>query len=415
MAARALLTTYVISLCYAHTFGLRPNWPGRPLSTTVADVLRHMNENPSNMIAQVSGCSTLNLMASHDREGPGPFGGRRAATKYLDAGIGEALAQGALNILSNAHAPDSAKIHAAEICIASISMLTVQNDYEKGVHLFEHGGPLIWKAFVTFDTKLGKPNCRYAGLYGTPQPEEAAIALGEAGGYAMILEQLEKSTGDAAGFQMALCALSDNVNSGFRAAAAIANAGGPLHGIAVLTRVMPLTLGRHFQEGHGFGLQYEMVHDTVGLLWHDTAEHAHRNEFYRLGYLDNLMAMIVDDPADAHLQDNCCQAIYYLTRDNATILDELANAGAIPIMAKSIRHFAPQLLRGYCTVVHSCSTALLNFAHANSSYLGQIKQLGIREALTPEVLQVQERGSSNTPTAADFQGSKLVELKTLLE
>jgi len=264
-----------------------------------------------------------------------------------------------LNALSNTQASDEKKMSAAWACLQNIRPLATQNHLEKGTHLWNHGGPLIWKAMVAFDTKNGDSNCDYAKIYGTPQPEEAAVGLGKAGGYAMILEQMEKLSDDTGHVFKALCALTENINSGVRAAAEIANTGGPLHGIKVLTRMMPLALARK-----DIDVRISMVQNTVGLLRHDDAKHTYRNEFIRLGYIDHLMAMMKEDLGDYFLQEQCCLAIQYLTQDNdnATLLDKLANAGAIVNIAKSM------------TRPHSCETALINFARASPKYLQKISQ-----------------------------------------
>jgi len=190
--------------------------------------------------------------------------------------------------------------------------------------------------------------------------------------------------------------------------------GGPNHGIEVFVKLMPLTLGRHFKEGNGFGLQYEMVHDTTGLLRYDDEDHTWRKEFYRLGYLKELLALMADDPTDNNLQDNCCQAIYFMTEGNATVQSELAEAGVLELMATAIRTFAPRKLTGYCTVTHSCSTALLTFALADRSWLEDIKQLGVGEVLTEDVLSFNKMRISGTPGHKYYPSSNIFKLRELL-
>jgi len=387
----------------------------------IATVRQEMMDHPSDLKAQSRGCADLTRIASHDREEPGPWGGRRVATKYLDAGIGEAYAQGALNCFANADASPDQIQRAAHPCLDGISGLTVQNDYDKGLHLLNNA-PHLWEAVVgALKRRMSSraalhdfSPCILAGLFGSPQPTEAAVALGKAGGYDVVFDILKRFNTDDTIFQAALCALSDNVNSGREAAEYIANTGGPLRGIEVLVNLMPLTLHRHFQEENGFGLQYEIVHDTNGLLWHDDANRTWRKEFYRLGYLKHLMALMADNPSDAHLQDNCCQAVYFMTEDNATVQEELAGAGAVNLLTRAMMYFAPEKLQGYCTVVHSCATALLTFAHAKPEWLTLIRNLGLKEALTDDVVELQKEENSHTPTWETFPGSNIVELRNLL-
>jgi len=124
---------------------------------------------------------------------------------------------------------------------------------------------------------------------------------------------------------------------------------------------------------------------------------------------------MADDPTDAHLQDNCCQAIYYMTENNATVQRDLVDRGALDLMAKALTYFAPKKLTGYCTVTHSCSTALLTFAIANPLWLDRIKELQVGKALTDDVVLFDQSITSGTPGKEYFPASNILKLSQLLK
>merc|ERR550539_183696 len=253
-------------------------------------------DRASDVQSQSEGCSKLMWIASHNRQGPGPFPGmpRRADAKYIEAGIGEAFAQGALNSAANTVASKKDIDHAVGLCTSGISNLDVQYDKPRELLLLATT-PHLWEAIVEGARRGVQGPCVFAGLVGGIP--ESIDSLAKAGGFDLMMETLQGSTSDDSLFQKALCGLSDNVQNSRKAAEYIANSGGRNHGIEVFVKLMPLTLGRPFKEGNGFGLQYEMVHDTTGLLRYDDEDHTWRKEFYRLGYLEELLALMADNPA----------------------------------------------------------------------------------------------------------------------
>jgi len=298
---------------------------------TVASVAAAMAAAPSDLGVQLRGCGQLHEIAARDRGEPAPFFGRRIATYHLDAGIGEAFAQGVLNSLA-LPGPEPQVRQTAELCLGGLNGMGVNYDHEKGMHLFNNT-PHLWDAAVGFHRRYRSDRsallglCMFAGLFGSSTPEPTP-SLAAAGGFGLVFEVLESNYTDDAVFQTALCALSDNVDGSRRGAELVANEGGPGNGIRVLLRAMRRVRGRHYFEGNGFGLQYEVMEDINGLLKHDDESRTWRNAFVRGGILEELVALMQDDPNDPRLQNNCCAAIGYLSEGNLTIQLQLAPAAA---------------------------------------------------------------------------------------
>merc|ERR1719282_42402 len=373
-------------------------------------------------------CAALEAIGSTQREGPGPYGGRRISTALLEAGIGEAFAQGVLNsvaidVAENKTSPSAASSR----CLNGITGLTVQNDYDKGLALINNA-PNVWNAVIKFYEAFdGSEETRngfwvFAGLFGTPQPAEAAAAEVAAGAVDFIMRHFENKSlkSDPAMFQRVWCALSDPVHetSGVFARA-MANYAGHLQGIPVLVDALQLSMESDstFHEGNGFGLLYEAIHVIGGVMEHDDSSKTFARTFVQAGLVPLMVPLMKKEPDDNLLQDMSCEAIKWITDDNVAVQGQLVKEGAIEVIAKAFIKFTHPPIHGYGMVACTCSAALLNFALGSTAWQDEMLKLGILDALDVGVFTSFPRDGADDffPRAKDFPNSNLYRLKEVLE
>mmetsp|Transcript_10422 Transcript_10422/g.13837 ORF Transcript_10422/g.13837 Transcript_10422/m.13837 type:complete len:390 (+) Transcript_10422:1-1170(+) len=380
-------------------------------------------------MAQLTGCRGLQALADTQREGPGPWGGRRVSTALLVEGIGEAMAQGLLNAVAIDAAEGRARPGlASSTCLGALNGLTVQNDYSKGLALI-NGAPHLWTAIVAYfrafkdspEARMGL--CTFAGLFGTPQPAQAAAGEVEAGGIDFVLAEFlnnESLRYDPEMFQRVFCALSDPVHeqSGV-VARAIAHHGGRLQGVPLMVHALRMAResGSTFHEGNGFGLLYEGVHDVGGVLEHDDSNKTFATAFVQAGLVHELVPIMRMEPADNLLQDMSCEVVKWITDGNAAVQDQLAAEGAMEVMAEALKRFTHPPRHGYGMVVGTCSAALLNFARSRAAWRDRLLSLGVSDTLGLTVLkQFPVWGADDfTVRAKAFPNTNIYELKMVLE
>eukprot|EP00930_Biecheleria_cincta_P025691 TRINITY_DN18243_c0_g1_i1.p1 TRINITY_DN18243_c0_g1~~TRINITY_DN18243_c0_g1_i1.p1 ORF type:complete len:461 (-),score=86.19 TRINITY_DN18243_c0_g1_i1:148-1530(-) len=351
---------------------------------------------PRDLAVQLEVCTAMQGLADTQREGPGPFGGRRVSTVLLSAGIGEPMAQGLLNAV----AIETAQGHTSpgvvsQMCLGAISALQVQNDFFKGLALITNA-PSLWQSVVAYfkaykhTTPANSGLCMFAGLFGTPQPRQAAEGMVAAGAIEFIIDDYlsnESLKTDPEMFQRVYCALSDPVHESSGAVArAIANHGGALQGIPLMVRTLQWAKdsGSTFHEMNGFGLLYEGVHDVGGILEHDDANHTFAKSFVEAGLVQQLIPIMQKDPGDRMLQDMSCEVIKWITDDSVTTQRMLVEEGVLEIVAAALKQHSHPPYKGYGAVTIACSTALLNFAN-NATWLDRMRQLGVYSTLNEEV------------------------------
>lgn len=395
-------------------------------SPSVHSVWAWMNTSDLDITEQMKACAALQEVSQQGRkaEAMSNSGNHKVATKFLDEGIGAALTQGMAHCLAKAHAEEWQIKECTEKCKTGVDGLAIAYDHDKGVHLLEHA-PHFWDGYVEYyrrfrsDKRVMQNMFMFAGLFGSSTPE-ATPGFAKAGGFDLVFDTLRDNCTDYAICWSALAALSDHVQASRLAAELVANHGGPQKGIEFLVKAMRQVHGTVYKKendpnGFGWHNQYEVVHDTNGLLWHDDERHTWRDAFYHQGYIDALLPLMAEDPDDQHVQDNCCQAIYWMSHDNSPYQEELATKGAIQLMAKAMKIFAPRMLNDYCTVVHSCSTALLTFAASHPRWLAQIRQLGVGSAMTDKMMRFQVPKDGGTPGKENFPSHNMLKLKSMLQ
>lgn len=394
--------------------------------------LSRIKSAPQDLALQLKGCSAMQALADMQREGPGPYGGRRVSTALLSAGIAEPIAQALLNSVAIESAPGHIGLPfvsqlVSATCFGVLTGLTVQNDYEKGLALITNA-PNVWHGIVAYfkaykHTAMANASlCTFAGFFGTPQPRQAAEGMVEAGAIDFIIDEYlndESLKSDPEQFQRVYCALSDPVHEASGAVArAIANHGGALQGIPLMVRTLEWAneVGSDFHESNGFGLLYEGIHDIGGVLEHDDTNHNFGNSFVEAGLVEQLIPAMQQDPDDRRLQDMACEAIKWISDDNVTTQGKLVEAGALEIMAAALKQHSHPPYKGYGAVTIACSTALLNFA-GDASWRDRLRRLEVYDTLNEEVLAAfPESGSDDFIMRQQwFPNSKIYELKKVLQ
>mmetsp|Transcript_19036 Transcript_19036/g.44753 ORF Transcript_19036/g.44753 Transcript_19036/m.44753 type:complete len:444 (-) Transcript_19036:89-1420(-) len=360
------------------------------------EVLLSMAASPGDLAAQLDGCTTLeSIVFAHSQSGL--FFGKHASTALLEAGIGEVLAKGLLNavaaeVASGLRAPGAA----SETCFSGILSLNVHNDYSRGLALISHA-PTLWPAIMSFfrafkgSVAVDVELCSLAGLFGTPQPSQAAALMVEAGAIDFVMEYFEKESlkSDPVLFQRVFCALSDPVHeSSGVVARAIANYQGPLQGIPKMVQALRWAKesGSTFHEENGYGLLYEGVHDVGGILEHDDANHSFAKSFLQAGLVEQLVPIMRKEPRDRLLQDMSCEVVKWITDDNVAVQTQLVEMGVLEIIAEALKQHSHPPFLGYGAVTIACSTALLNFASTSEAWRLQLRNLGVYDTLTLDVL-----------------------------
>lgn len=383
-----------------------------------------MEAAPQDLDVQLKGCNAMQALADTQREGPGPWGGRRVSTALLSAGIGEPIARGLLNAVA---VKSALGLAVSSSCFSTLVGLTVQNHYGKGLALVTNA-PHLWESIVVYfraykHTLMANMSlCTFAGLFGTPQPRQAAEGMVAAGAIEFIIDEYlnkESLKSDPEMLQRVYCSLSDPVHEASGAVArAIANHGGDLQGIPIMVRTLEWAKdsGSTFHEGNGFGLLYEGVHDVGGILEHDDVNHTFANAFVEAGLVQQLIPIMQMDPDDRLLQDMSCEAIKWITDDNVTTQRRLVDAGALEIMAAALKTHSHPPVKGYGAVTIACSTALLNFVD-DASWVERLRRLGVDDTLNEEVFAAFPKWGFDDfiMRLGSFPNSNIYKLKKVLQ
>lgn len=409
--------------------GIKLPDPPNPLSAS--QVIKQAKEtaqrHPNSSQTQLETCRSLESLADTQREGPGPYAGRRVSTALLTEGIGEVFAESLLNAVAiDARAGAREPSEASVLCFRYMLALTVQNDKDKGLALVNHA-PRIWEAVLAFiktfkHTQEARDQfCTFAGLFGTPQPAKAAAVEVTSGAIDFVMGYFKNTSlkSDPEMFQKVWCALSDPVHeeSGY-VAHRMANFEGALRGIPLLTRALRecRESGSVFHESHGFGLLYQAMHVISGVLEHDDAKKSFANKFVSAGLVQEVVPMMKEEPDDSLLQDFSCEAMKWITDGNVTVQHNLANAGAIELASKALTKFAHGHPNGYSKVVGTCSALLLNFALTRTDWQDKMLRLNVFDSLDNEVFRQYPKSGSDDVLYRQktFPNSNLYKLKEVL-
>jgi hypothetical protein len=307
----------------------------------VEDVWQTMRSAPADAQIQNDGCMRLNTLSQAGRGGPGPFGGRKIAKHFLTEGIGEALAQGLLNIMANQTLSGGQVYSKAAPCFRALMGLTIQNDADLGLELYRNS-PHLWEAMLSFFERFARSSnevqfsmCMWAGFYGSFDGADEVYSTFPA--VPFLLGIIDESLTDPASFQRAFCALSDPSQMSQHVADEIVRH----NGVQRLTRAVRATHSfPNFIEGNGFGLRYESLEDSIGVLKHDpTGEY--RAAFNEAGLMEAVLEFMPDQYDDLYFQDHCCQTLNYLTNGNATVQHKLAKSAAIDFVKEALSVAAP--------------------------------------------------------------------------
>jgi len=175
--------------------------------------------------------------------------------------------------------------------------------------------------------------------------------------------------------------------------------------------------GATFHEGNGFGLLYEGVHDVGGVLEHDDSNKTFATAFVQAGLVHELVPIMKMEPTDNLLQDMSCEVVKWITDDNVAVQNQLAEEGAIEVMAEALKRFTHPPIHGYGMVVGTCSAALLNFARSSAEWRDKLLNLGVSRALGYGVLAQFPRDGADefVVRSKAFPNTNIYQLKEVLE
>jgi len=294
------------------------------------------------------------------------FGAPLSTFAILEAGIGEAAAQGLLRSLA-AETVRGANPK-GELCYQALAGAGVQYDHKRSVAHYDRT-PSLWKALVAWNKRIMHDHDRlrngimmFAGFYGVPPHDKALRDMGEAGGFDQMISVLKNNISDLIVAQGAWAGLSDNVENFRTGAELAANNGGPNKGLETMIEIIKQYRGKHvYQPGMYFGLRYESIHDINGILMFDDENMTWTDAALRAGFMDEAVLAMAEEPDDHLTTSNGCEAITQMSRFSAATREKLVASGAVKHAAKGLVTFqglpSPQVM-GY-RLLNTCSTAIL--------------------------------------------------------